>query len=90
MDLTEEEDINKRSQEYTELLDKEDPHDTDNYDGVIIYLEPDILECEVKQAFEGITMKKASGCDGIPVELVQMLKYDAVKMLHSICQQIWM
>jgi len=89
-DLTEAEGIKKRWQEYTEEPYKKDLHDPDNHDGVTTHLEPDFMECEVKWAFEGITMKKASGCDGIPVELVQMLKYDAVKMLHSICQQIWM
>ena len=90
MDLTEEEDINKRSQEYTELVDKKDLHDIDNYDGVITYLEPDILECEVKWALGSITMNKASGDDEMaPVELFQILKSDAVKVLHSICQQIW-
>ena len=89
MDLTEEEDINKRSQEYTELVDKKDLHDIDNYDGVITYLEPDILECEVKWALGSITMNKASGGDGIPVELFHILKDDAVKVLHTFCQQIW-
>ena len=68
---------------------KKDLHNPDNHNGVIIHLEPDILECEVKWALEGITMNKASGCDGIPVELFQILKDDAVKVLHSICQQIW-
>ena len=89
MDLTEAEDIKKRWQEYTEELYKKDLHDQDNHDGVIIDLEPDILECEVKWALESITMNKASGGDGIPVELFQILKDDAVKVLHSICQQIW-
>ena len=89
MDLTEAEDIKKRWQEYTEELYKKDLHDTDNHDGVITDLEPDILECEVKWALESITMNKASGRDGIPVELFQILKDDAVKVLHSICQQIW-
>ena len=89
-DLTEAEGIKKRWQEYTEEPYKKDLHDPDNHDGVTTHLEPDSMECKVKWAFEGITMKKARGCDGIPVELVQMLKYDAVKMLHSICQQIWM
>ena len=89
MDLTEAEDIKKRWQAYTEELYKKDLQDPDNHDGVITYLEPDILECEVKQALESITMKKASGGDGIPVELFQILKDDAVKVLHSICQQIW-
>ena len=87
MDLTETEDI-KRWQEYTELY-KKDFHDPDNHDGVITHLEPDILECEVKWALESITMNKAGGGDGIPVELFQILKDDAVKVLHSICQQIW-
>ena len=88
MDLTEAEDIKKRWQEYTEELHKKDLHDPDNHDGVITHLESDILECEVKQALESITMNKASGGDGIPAELFQILK-DAVKLLHSICQQIW-
>ena len=88
-DLTEEEDIKMRWQEYTEELYKKDLHDPDNHDGVSIHLEPDILECEVKWALESIAMNKASGCDGIPVELFQILKDDAVKVLHSICQQIW-
>ena len=78
-----------RSQEYTEELYKKDRHDPDNHDGVITYLEPDILECEVKWALGSITMNKASGGDGIPVELFQILKDDAVKVLHSTCQQIW-
>ena len=89
MDLTEAEDIKKRWQEYTEELYKKDLHDQDNLDGVITHLEPDILECEVKWALESITTNKASGGDGIPVELLQILKDDAVKALHSICQQIW-
>ena len=89
MDLTEAEDIKKRWQEYTEELYKKDLHDPDNHDGVITHLEPDILECEVKWALGGITTNKASGGDGIPVELFQVLKDDAVKVLHSICQQIW-
>ena len=89
LDLTEAEDIKKRWQEYIEELYKKYPHDQDNHDGVIIHLEPDILECEVKWALESITMNKASGGDGIPVELFQILKHDAVKVLHSICQQIW-
>ena len=89
MDLTEAEDIKKRWQEYTEELYKKDLHDPDNHDDVITNLEPDILECEVKQALESITTNKASGGDGIPVELVQILKDDAVKVLHSICQQVW-
>ena len=87
-DLTETEDIKKRQQEYTELY-KKDLHDPDDHDGVITHLEPDILECEVKWALESITMNKASGGDGIPIELLQILKDDAVKVLHSICQQIW-
>ena len=89
MDLTEAEDIKKRWQEYTEELYKKYLHDPDNHDGVITHLEPDILECEVRWALESITMNKASGDDGIPVELFQILKDDAVKVLHSICQQIW-
>ena len=89
MDLTEAEDIKKRWQEYKEELYKKDLHDPDNHDGVISHLEPDILECEVKWALESITMNKASGGDGIPVELFQILKDDAVEVLHSICQQIW-
>ena len=89
MDLTESEDIKKRWQEYTEELYKKDLHNPDNHNGVITHLEPDILECEVKWALESITMNKASGGDGIPVELFQILKDDAVKVLHSICQQIW-
>ena len=89
MDLTEAEDIKKRWQEYTEELYKRDPHDPDNHNGVITHLEPDILECEVKWALESITTDKSSGCDGIPVELFQILKDDAVKVLPSICQQIW-
>ena len=88
MDLTETEAIKKRWQEYTELY-KTDLHDPDNHDGVITHLEPDILECEVKWALESITTNKASGGDGIPVELFQILKDDAVKVLHSICQHIW-
>ena len=89
MDLTKAEDIKKRWQEYTEKLYKTDLHDPDNRDGVITQLEPEILECEVKQAWGSITTNKASGSDGIPVELIQILKDDAVKVLHSICQQIW-
>ena len=89
MDLTEAEDIKKRWQEYTEKLQKNNLHDPDNHDGVITHLEPDILECEVKWALGSLTMNKASGGDGIPVELLQILKDGAVKMLHSICQQIW-
>ena len=88
MDLTEE-DIKKKWQEYTEELYKKDLQDPDNHDGMITHLEPDILECEVKWALESITMNKASGGDGILVELFQILKDDAVKVLHSICQQIW-
>ena len=87
MDLTEAEDIKKRWQEYTELY-KKDLHDPDNHDGVITHLEPDVLECEVKWALESITTNKASGGDGIPIELLQILKDDAVKVLNSICQQI--
>ena len=89
MDPTEAEDIKKRWQEYTEELYKEDLHNQGNHDGVITDLEPDILECEVKWALESITTNKASGGDGIPVELFQILKDDAVKVLPSICQQIW-
>ena len=89
MGLTEAEDIKKRWQEYTEELYKEDLHDPDNHKGVITHLEPDILECEVKWALESITTNKASGGDGIPVELFQILKDAAVKVLHSICQHIW-
>ena len=88
MDLTEAEAM-KRWQEYTEELYNKDLHDPDNHDDVITHLEPDILECEVKWALESITMNKASGGDGIPVELFQILKDDAVKVLHSICQKIW-
>ena len=89
MDLTETEGIKKRWLEYTEELYKIDLHDPDNHDGVITHLEPDILECEVKWALGSITMNKASGSDGILVELFQLLKDDALKVLHSICQQIW-
>ena len=90
MDLTEAEDIKKRWKEYREeLLYKKDLDDTDNHDGVITHLEPDILECEVKWALGSITMNKASGSEGIPGELFHILKDDAVKVLHSICQQIW-
>ena len=89
MDLTEAEHIKKRWQEYTEKLYKKDFHDQDNHDCVITHLKPDILECEVKWALESITMNKASRGDGIPVELFQILKDDAVKVLHSICQLIW-
>ena len=81
--------IKKRWQEYTKELYKKDLHDPDNHDVVITHLEPDILECEVKGALGSITMNKARGGDGIPVELFQILKYDVVKVLHSICQQIW-
>ena len=79
----------KRRQEYTEELYKKDLHDLDNHDGVITHLEPGILECEVNWALGSITMNKANGGDGIPVELFQILKDDAVKVLHSICQQVW-
>ena len=91
MDLTEAEDIKKRWQEYTEELYKKEPHDPDNHHGVITHthLKPDILECEVKWTLRSITKNKASGGDGIPVELFQTLKDDAVKLLHSICWQIW-
>ena len=89
MDLTEAEEIKKRWQEYTEDRYKKDLHDQDNHDGVITHLKPDILECEVKWALGSITSKKTSGGDGIPVELFQILKDAAVKVLHSICQQIW-
>ena len=89
MDLTEAEDIKKRWQEYTEALYKKYLHDQDSHDGVLTHLKPDILEHEVKWALESITMNKAGGGDGIPVELFQILKDDAVKVLHSICQQIW-
>ena len=89
MDLTEAEDIKKRWQEYTEELYKKDLHDQDNHDGVITHLEPNILEGEVRWALRSITVNKASGVDGILVELYQVLKEDVVKVLHSICQQIW-
>ena len=89
MDLTEAEYIKKRWQGYTKKLYKKDLHNPDNHDGVITRLEPDILECKVKRALGSITMKKASGGDEIPVELLKILKDDAVKVLHSICQQIW-
>ena len=89
MELTKAEYIKKRQQEYTEEIYKKDLHDPDNHDGVITHLEPDILVCEVKWALESITTNKASGGDGIPVELFQILKNDAVKVLHSIYQQIW-
>ena len=88
MDLTEAEDINKRWQEYAELY-KTDLHGPGNHNGVITHLKPDILECDVKWTLESITINKASGGDGIPVELFQILKDDAVKVLHSICQHIW-
>ena len=88
MDLTEAEEIKKRCQEYSEELYRRDLHHPDNHDGMITHLQSDILECEVKWALESITMNKASGGDGILVELFQILKDDAVKMLHSICQQI--
>ena len=89
MDITEAEDIKKRRHEYTEELYKKDLHDPDNHDGVISHLEPDILECKVKWALGNITMNKASGRDGIPVKLFQILKDDTVKVRHSICQKIW-
>ena len=89
MDLREAKDTKKRWQEYTEELYKKELHNPDNHNGVITHLEPDILECEVKWALESITKNKAGGGDGIPVELFQILKYDAVKVLHSIYQQIW-
>ena len=89
MDLTEAEDIKKRWQEYTEELYKKDLHDPDNNDGMITHLKPDILECEAKWALGSITKNKVSGGDGIPVELFQILKDNTVKVLHSICQQIW-
>ena len=89
MYLREAEDIKKRWQEYTKELYKKDLHDPDNHDGMITHLEPDVLDCEVKWALQNITTNKASGGDEIPVELFQILKDDAVKVLHSICQQIW-
>ena len=89
MDLTEAEDIKKRWQKYTEELNKKELHDPENHDGVITHLEPDILECEVKWALGCITTNKPSGGAGIPVELFQILKDDAMKVLHSICQHIW-
>ena len=89
MGLTEAEDIKKRWQQYTQKLCKKDLHDADNHDGVVTHLEPDTLECEVKWALGSTTMNKASGGDGIPVELFQILKDDAVRVLHLICQQIW-
>ena len=89
MDLTEAEDTFKRRQEYKEELYRKDLHDADNHNGVIPHLEPDILECKVKWALGNITTNNANGCDGIPVELFQILKDDAVKVLHSISQHIW-
>ena len=89
MDLTKAEDIKKKWQEYTEKLYKKDLHDPDNHNGVITHLETHILECEIKQASESISTNKASGGDGIPVELFRILKDDAVKVLHLICQQMW-
>ena len=89
MDLAEAEDIKKRWQEYTEELYKKDLHDPDNHDGVITHIEPDVLEYEVKWGLESITKNKASGGDGILVELFHILQYDSVKVLHSMCQQIW-
>ena len=89
MEITKAEDIKKRWQKYTEVLYIKDLHDPDNYEGVIIHLEPGILECEVRWALGSITMNKASGGGGIPVELFQILKDDAVKVLHSLCQKIW-
>ena len=89
MDLAEAKDIKKRWQEYTEELYKKELHDPDNHDGVIIHLEPDILECEVMWDLGSMTMNKSSSGDAIPAELSQILKDDAVKVLHSICQQIW-
>ena len=89
MDLTEAEDFKKRWQEYTKELYKKDLQNKDNHDGVIAHLEPDILECEIKWALESIIINNSSGGDGVPIELFQILKNDAVKVLHSICQQIW-
>ena len=89
MSLTEAEDIKKKWQEYTKELYKKDPNDPDNHDGVITHLETDNLECKVRWALESITTNKANGGDGIPVELFHILKDDAVKVLHSVCQQIW-
>ena len=89
MGLTVAKDVKKRWQEYTEELHKKDLHDPDNHDGVITHLEPDILECEVTEALGSITMNKASGGDGITTEVLQILKDDAIKLLYSICQQIW-
>ena len=88
-DLTEAEEVKKKWQECTEELYKKDLNDPDNYNGVVIHLEPDILECEVKCALEYITTDKDSGCDGIPAEQVKILNDDVVKVLHSICQQVW-
>ena len=89
MDLTEAEDIKNRWQEYAKKLHKKDLHDLDNHNGVIIHLQPDIMECEVMWTLGSITTNRASGGDGIPAELFQILKDDVVKVLHSICQQIW-
>ena len=89
MDLAKAKDNKRWRQEYTEELYKKDLHDPDKHDGVITHLEPDILECEVKWALGSISMNKASGGNGIAIELFQILKYDAVKVLHSVCQQIW-
>ena len=89
MELTEGEDIKKRWQEYTEELYKKDLRDSDNHNGVFTYLEPDTLECGVKWALRSVTMNKAPGGDGIPIELFQILRDDAVTVLHSICEQIW-
>ena len=89
MDLTDAEDMKRRWQEYAEELYRKGIHDPDNHNGVITHLEPDILECEFEWALGSITTKKVSGADGIPVELFQILKDDAMKVLHSICQQIW-
>ena len=89
MDLTEAEDVKKRWEEYTEELYRKDLNDLDNHDGVITHLEPDILECKVQWALGSITTNKASGGDGIPAELFHILKDDAMKVLHSICQEIW-
>ena len=89
MDLTEAEDIKKRWQEYTEEVYKKDLYDPDNHDGMTTHLEPDILKCKVRWALGSITTKKASGGDGIPAELFQILKDEAVRVLYSICQQIW-
>ena len=88
-DLTEAEEIKKRGQEYTKELYKEGLNDPDNHDGVVTHLEPDILECEIKWALGSITTNKASGGEGVPVELLKILKNDAVEGVHSVCQQIW-